>query len=357
MKRFLLATIIIASTTTLVWSQTTEELSGAQMLRSMRSIYDQGRLHEIPTPLEAAVKRTGRNEFTKSEKVEAYKILILTYIYLEEPAKADAKMIELLRTDKFFEPAPSDPVEFATLFKKFRSKPVFSVGITAGSNFSQINVIRHYSMWIGAEGKGEYATKPGIQFILFFEKVVKDKIILNPEISYTQNLFSYTNNNISFQDVGDEPSSDNAAYDFAQSRLNLNVIGRYKIGRSKWEPYVGFGPSFGYLINASFSGEVAMGTQLTIPTTTVSENYRTMNYTLIAASGFKRKIGGVYFTGNVRYQYGLHNVVKKENRFNTGDLTTTLQRGGYIDNDFSLNQFQFNFGLVIPYFKPKKLIN
>ena len=98
----------------------------AQSLRLASSSYDQGRLHEIPELL----KKCLDNGFTSIEKVNAYKLLALSYLYLEEPEKADEAMLELLNTDHFFEPNQAvDPAEFIGLYNTFRTKPLFSIGV------------------------------------------------------------------------------------------------------------------------------------------------------------------------------------------------------------------------------------
>ena len=73
----------------------------AQTLRLARSTYEQGRFHEIPALLNSCL--TSSNGFSKQEKVEALRILTLSYIYQEEPLQADDAMLTLLNTDHYFE--------------------------------------------------------------------------------------------------------------------------------------------------------------------------------------------------------------------------------------------------------------
>ena len=104
MKR-LLPTLLFLFLSTTTYAQLT---SGAQTLRLARATYEQGRLHEIPSILESFLPK-----FNRQEKVEAYKLLTLSYIYLEEPEKADAAMLSLLQTDHYFEVnLKDDPAEF-----------------------------------------------------------------------------------------------------------------------------------------------------------------------------------------------------------------------------------------------------
>jgi hypothetical protein len=142
------------------YSQTPSTQTGAQILRSARSIYDQGRLHELPVILENAFNE-GKFQ-NDNEKVEAYKILILTYIYIEEPEKADKAMIDLLHADKFFRLSSADPVEFKNLYRKFRTDPLFRIGIRGGVSQTYVNTLKNHYIPAESAGNGEY--KPALGF-------------------------------------------------------------------------------------------------------------------------------------------------------------------------------------------------
>jgi len=91
--------------------------SCAQTIRLATSVYEQGRLHELPDLL----KNCLNSGFTQQERVTAYKLLTLSYIYLEEPEKADESMLKLLETNPYFEiNAAVDPAEFIALYNTFR---------------------------------------------------------------------------------------------------------------------------------------------------------------------------------------------------------------------------------------------
>src|SRR5688500_5368778 len=76
MRRILLLCVVVLSVGGYAHAQST----CAQTLRLAQSIYDQGRLHELPQLLDNCLKE---NQFNDEEKVNAYKLLTLTYIYLE----------------------------------------------------------------------------------------------------------------------------------------------------------------------------------------------------------------------------------------------------------------------------------
>lgn len=354
MRRFLYILALVMTVCGYVANAQTPSLSCTQVLRTARTVYEQGRLHELPTLLEGCLK----NGFTENEKVEAYKILVYTYIYLEEPQKADEAMIHLLQTDHFFEVNPAvDPVEFQNLYRKFRTKPIFSWGAKVGLNSSQVNVQKNYYIWADSKGQGKYKPTLGLQFGLIFEKNLNDKFILNPEIMFNSSAFNYTNTAISkLDDPEHSKATDQSQFDIKQNRIQLNILTQYKIGNSKFSPYVALGPSIGYLMVSNFGGSVIVGSQLTIPTIKATENYKSIIFGVTGAVGAKYKVGSIYITGDIRYQYGLMNIVNTSNRFKPSALNEELQNYGYIDNDISVRQAMFNVGLIIPYFNPKKLI-
>jgi hypothetical protein len=364
MKRLLLCAAFAG---TLITQGFGQELNCTQRLRSARSIYEQGRLHEIPVLLEGTCFTSGRG-FTETEKIEAYRLLVLTYIYLEEPAKADAAMLSLLGTDHFFKLNEAvDPVEFQSLYKKFRTNPIFSYGLKFGANTNHSNVSKNYYIWGGSEGKGQYKANVGIQFGLIFEKTLSDnvnnklnKFIANPEIFYNGYSFIYTNTSISTQDRPEDERTDNTEFTVKQNRLNLNLLVQYKFAKGRLNetlsPYVSLGPSIYYLMGSEFGGDVTVSSQRTIPSFKTDENYKKIGLGVTASVGMKYKVGSFYLTADIRYTRGLHNVVKTDNRFKQTQVNQKLWDAGYIDNDFSISQTMVNLGVIVPHFKPKKLI-
>lgn len=361
----LYGTLIFVFAAFVSYGQTTNQ-TGAQILRSARSLYDQGRLHELPTQLEAAL---AADKFSDNEKVEAYKILILTYIYIEEPEKADDAMIQLLHTDPFFKLSTADPIEFKNLYRKFRTDPLFRIGVKGGVNQTYVNPLKNYYIASEAVGNGEYKPSLGFQGALIFEKDLKDKFrkfVLAPELAFVISSFNYVNNKIYSVDFEQK----NAMYNhtISHTRLQLNPLVQYKLVKmndsydDKTEPFVPYvfaGPSVSYLISSSFAGENNLESKESTVTGTVdnTENYRALTVAIIAGAGARLKLGGFYLVGDIRFQYGLMNAINTDNRNEmteaNRDLIFDYQ---YMDNDMKLNMLSANLGLIIPIFKPIKLI-
>jgi hypothetical protein len=331
----------------------------AQTLRLANSSYDQGRLHELPGLLKGCL--TSSNGFSNAEKVTAYKLLVLSYIYLEEPAKADSTMIELLNADHFFEPNQSvDPAEFIGLYNTFRTKPIFSIGVKFGVNLTQVNVLANYYTGGDAVGNGKYSSSIGIQGGFSFEKNLfqrskkqfLNRLILAPEILYVARSFGYTNtpiNSIAATNLVNQVFSE------SQTWLDLNALLQYQLNsKSRFNPYVTLGPGISYLLGTSSSGPTTRGTTGNVvsgPAIDLANSYNKIVYSVTAGAGAKIKLGGLYLTGELRYQYGLVNAVNPDKRTNieyTFDYAAQL-------NDFSINNISFLFGASYPVFKPQKL--
>src|SRR5688572_13334809 len=224
--------------------------SCVQTLRLARATYEQGRLHEI----EGQLKPCLDGGFTKDEKqleVEAYKLLCLSYIYLEEPEKANEAMLNILKKDHDFQINTAvDPAEFVGLYNTFRSKPLFSVGVTFGPNATIPNVTENYSVGGSSAGEGKYSPKVNIQIGLVFEKQLFGKFTAAPELSFSNRSFTYTNPNLFLSDVNGA-SVANQTGDIKQTWLDLNLLMQYKLGKGILNSYVGFGPNVGMLVKAS----------------------------------------------------------------------------------------------------------
>ncbi len=344
------------------YSQETQpDLNCTQTLRTARSIYDQGRLHELPTWLNGClIKSEDNGGFTTNERIEAYRILTLAYIYLEEPEDADKSMVNLLHTDPFFQlDEEVDPVEFKNLYKKFRTNPVYRVGLKIGGNTDHINVISNHYMWAASKGKGEYNAKPGLQIGLLFEKDITERLIANPEVFFTSYSFNYSNSS-ALSTVGNEKGGD-VDHTISQKRLQANFLVQYKLKETKsiadkFIPYVAAGPTVAYLMASQFAGNTNVDEEITGTPFDTRENYKPLTFALTAVAGVKFKVGGFYITGDFRFQYGFLNIVKKDNRLRWQGEAERLYDYGYVDNDFSLSQSMLNIGIIFPKFNPKKLI-
>jgi Outer membrane protein beta-barrel domain len=335
----------------------------AQTLRLARSTYDQGRLHELPGLLKSCLSRKDDTGFTKEEKVEAYKLLTLAYIYLEEPGKADSSMLKLLRTDPYFEiNSDVDPAEFIGLYYTFRTRPVFSIGLKFGANGTFPLLSQIYYVGNTAPANGSYKVGIGFQYGVVFEKQlftksknkVLHKLLMAPEVLFTNRTFTYSNPQIFSIDSAATLSAADQQITVKQTWIDFNPIVQYTFSKSKtFVPYLGIGPGISYFLSAAnTSVTTRSGGQGVVsgPDVATNPSYRTIVPSVIVVAGLKFKLGSIFVTGDLRAQYGLASPVNPAAR----SIPESVNDYVYSPPDYKPLNIMANVGFVFPYFKPIK---
>ncbi len=355
MKR-LFFLIFTAACATNVFSQAT---NCTQVLRLVRSTYEQGRLHELPSLMEGCLIGIGAKGFTKADKREAYRYLTLAYIYLEEPEKADESMLKLLDTDHFFQINPAlDPAEFIALYNKFRHDPLYSIDLKFGVNASQPAVSQYYNIGSTAAGKGKYGMGISIQILAAFEKSFTKKLknfVAAPEIGYVVRSFTYANPQLAVADQDPNKAISSQNFAFSQNWLDLNGIALYKFKDTQdLKTYIGGGPGISYLLSSSNQASTKLGNDFTVTGNAIvdTESYNKLVYSFTVLAGAKIKFADFYVMADIRYQYGLKNAINPATRTNSS--VGFDYQGQY--NDYKMNNLMINVGVSYPVFKPKKLI-
>ncbi|RAV99181.1 porin family protein [Pseudochryseolinea flava] len=338
MKRFLLASLL-----SLLAAKGYGQLTScAQTLRLAQSTYEQGRLHEVPVLLQNCIN----SGFNKQEKVAAYKLLTLSYIYLEEPEKANEAMLNLLRTDHYFEINTStDPAEFVALYKTFRTKPVYRIGGKIGVNATSPNVTESVE---ANDGKSEYKYKIGIQAHVVAEIPLKNNFDLNVELGLLQRNFSYTNA-VTFLDTTFTTDATEK-----QTWVSLPISIHYQFSRIKFKPFLALGIQGDFLLGAKLDGSrTRQGYQfIEEKSFELKPQRESLNVSAIASAGARFELGGGFVITEVRFSYGLLNVNNSEGAFANSDLAFAY---GYADSIYKVNSLSITAGYVYNIFNPKKL--
>lgn len=317
----------------------------AQTLRTARATYDQGRLHELPELLSGCLA----NGFTKQEKVEAYKLLVLAYLYLEEPTKADQAMLDLLRTDPYFEINPTaDPAEFIALYKTFRTWPIYRIGLKVGVNSTSPNVSKR----VEALDNATTSYQAGINFQtgITVEVPLSSKWTLNPELYFQLKNFQY----LSEVPVNAAEKNSTQAIE-SMSWISLPVSLQYALRESKLNPYIGVGVSTGYLMSSSIKAQRNRfnANSLQERSFDVTRGRNTINVSAIASAGIKRRVGSGLFITELRVAYGLTTISKAASAYTLDDFL--LYDYAYADNAIKLNSVSLTIGYIYNVFHPKKL--
>jgi len=350
-KLYILALIIFFAAES--FAQTS---SCAQTIRLAQSIYDQGRLHELE---DLITKQLGKSDCSQAEQVSLLKLLTLSYIYLEEPARADETMLRLLDTDHYFEINPAvDPAEFVALYNTFRTKPIYRIGAKLGVSASRPNVTNSVtSVELAADSEYKYAFAilfgGAVDVPIHFKNKNDDKFTLHGELLYWQKKFEIgvkVDRGVSSEG---EPLT-NAQQGFeTQNWLSLPLSLEYKFLEKKYNPYVAAGVAIDYLLGGKLQTERLRDDVTSVPEASydIKSQRSPVNISALLATGVKLKMGGGFFIAEVRYVHGFSKVSSSESVY---DNEFAVWNQGLPDSIFKMSSLAISGSYVINVFNPKK---
>lgn len=357
MKKVLLVTVLLSATI----AGHAQLTSCTQVLRQARSTYEQGRLHEIPTLLQGCLKAG----FTSSEKIEAYKILALSYIYLEEPENADNAMLNILRADPEFTPNTSvDPAEFIALYNSFRTNPIYSVGVKIGPSYNWFNTTASNGVndLNNSYGNGVSENKPklGFQAGIVFDIPLNKKFSLQPEIVLSTAKVETKNDNLLVTEDNGSLSSVQMEQSFSAVQLPINGIFMFlkkKVDTKparKYNPYISLGVTPSYILSSQITATrfiTGYGpvTERTFDTRDLI-NVFTVSGQVSGGVRYKVKRGFLYT--EVRYTMGLTTLTKTEEIYKANPELAFAY--GYPANINKLNSLAITVGYMRNQYNPKK---
>lgn len=319
----------------------------AKVLRSARTSYEQGRIEEVPDLLRECLK-SGFNEI---ERVEAHRLLILSYLYYDERAAAEEAMLQFLKIEPEYEVNPVvDPPEFINLYNTFRTEPIFLVGGKAGGNLTFVNVENNFSVDNAIRSPGTYTAQLGFQVGLTADIPINKNFSIGVEANFSGQFYEYTNSQLGFSTL---------TFQEEQLWAEVPLFLRYNFGKGDTRYYVQLGGSVSYLISSEATVERTDSVNVEIgnrsvsgPSIDLSEQRESLNYSIVGGFGVRIKnvLGRGYVLADVRYSYGIPNVVNTEARYANEELQ---YRYLYVDNDFSLNNAFLSIGYMVPIYKPK----
>ena len=119
---------------------------------------DQGRLKGIPALLHDCISK-----YSRQQKVQAYRILTMAYLYNDDPIGAERSFLDLLGVDPEYQIIESDPIELEHLSAQYISTPIIGWQVMAGTNMSLIQVI--HVNGIDNTDNSQQSYSPGFGFV------------------------------------------------------------------------------------------------------------------------------------------------------------------------------------------------
>jgi len=319
----------------------------AIVLKNAQKTYDAGAIEKVPDMLQPCLE----SGFTREERIQAYRLLILTYLFGNNKTDADKYMVKLLKTEPEYQVNPAvDPPEFIKLYESYRTLPLYSVGVIAGGNFSFVNVLEAYSLDNVNSAPGKYKSKANFQGGINVNRYLYDHIELSLDIIYMLNTFEYVNNALL-------SNTNTVTFLENQTWIRAPLTATYAFDYGKWKPFARLGGCFGYLLNDQATVIRNYGSNLSSeekgpPVNMFQYNQREKyNYWIVFGGGVRYMVKRGFFTFDLGYNLGLANIVNQQNRFSNTDLLYTYY---YVDSDFKLSNLTFSLGFNYSFYKPTK---
>lgn len=315
-----------------------------------RRLYDQGMIDEIPEILGPCIEAG----FTRNQKIEAYKLIILAYLFDDDQYEAEKTMLEFLKKYPEYEIMPSDPVEFVYLFESYKTKAIISLGFTFGPNFTNPRIIEPYVAGDLTKNSSANSTGAGFQAGLNISRYITNRVFVNLGAIYKTSQYSFRDD-IKHIYKGDEERLAKITFDETVSRLDIPFTVACEIIKTRnINYYLSGGCSAGNISRAT--GIPSISTTEDLPAVigadiTMTDYRESIIYSGIIGTGIKYKVPRGFLIFDLQYSIGINNIVIPETRNEISDLWSAYY---YIDDDYSINSFTITVGYYFSLYQPKK---
>lgn len=314
-----------------------------QNLTDAEILYKNGKLNEVSDILKDCMSYG----FDKEEIVKAYRLLALTYIYLDEQKKAEQAVLSLIKSAPDYAANPAqDPIELINLFKSYRTVPIIIPRIKAGGNSNWAIVKQTYLADNPTLAAPMYKAKVSYQFGIGIDIPIVDHVIAGSELQLTgRNLTSISTFN-DFQTL---------TFIEKQTWIEIPLMVKYYYGLKSIHPFLEIGPTVNFLYSAKGTIERKNNSGISNSITTTVDLMKLRNPVSIggiAGGGFLYKLGKGYLIAEIRYQYLFSQVTKNVSL----DIIPQLPyQYGYIDDNYSMSNVSLSVGYSHPIYSPKKI--
>ncbi|UXP32001.1 outer membrane beta-barrel protein [Reichenbachiella agarivorans] len=360
MKKILIPLVLILGMALESYSQ----VSCTQKLSEAEDLYDAGRLYEVTKKInEGNCLSSGKDGFTKEEKIKAYRLLALVYLFMDNEPDAEDAVVNLLLVDpEHPENDPNDPAELKYLFAKYRSKPIFRIGTFIGGNATGIHSMKTYAVFntssndfdsVGSPISKQYSSKMGFSAGIGIEYMLVKNLEILLRATYASNVYEVNYNLISNGSY-EATNAFEVLLTESQQWLRTPLALRYNIPIGTVTPYVMGGVSFDWLLSAKMTGNRGgLGTKFVTDLDLVDLKMRNRtNWSYLGGVGMKVNFKRTdSFFIEATYSVGAQNFVNSANRYASDQLNYNM---GHIDDDMAINSLAVKVGYIKSFYNPKK---
>lgn len=343
-----LSGIFLLLSLAVIQSYAQDQSSCAFTLKEAQKQYSQGLIEKIPGMISGCLQ----SGFTRQERQDAYKLLIMCYLSDNEMEKADSAMLSFLKKYPEYEPLPTDTREFTYLFESYRTLPVVSIGLTGGIISPQFFVTESNSL-NDLNNTARSYKRSGVNFQagLKVNTFLSEKYELELNILFSQLKFQTTD-----QFAFDGISTQQTLALETQNRLKIPIALVYTLVETK---------KISLFAKAGLVSSINLGTTLDPTRTYVNNAHNSVtgspvnidlmrnqfNLGGLVGAGLKFKIPHGYLFGDLQYQAGFTKQLKTSGLYSFPDLR---DRFYFLSDNFRINQLGFNLGYCYSFYKPTK---
>ncbi len=320
----------------------------AFVLREAEKLYNQGLIEEIPNMLSDCINKG----FSKEQRLEAYKLIVLSYLFDDQGEKADSSMRFFLNRYPEYEIQPTDPLEFRYLFNSYKTYPLVNLGVNFGVNISNMLVSQNLSGLNQTAGTTEYFTTPGISFGISTVWYLSPRLNLGFDVNYNQ--VEYT----TFDSIGFLSKNRTIEFIERQSFIASPVTLMYKFNPwGRFVPILRMGGSVSYLLSSEGSVYVrytdnSFNNDQSITDTDLLALRNKLLYHANAGVGLRYNIKKGFLFFDARYNFNLNTQLNEESLY---DYNNLLFETGFLSDDFRLNNLAISVGYVYSFYVTKKI--
>jgi opacity protein-like surface antigen len=314
-----------------------------EQLNAATAEFDAGRFYGIPAMLKPCID----NGFSREQRQRAFLLLTQAYLLLDDPIGADNSYLEVLRANpEFLADTARDQIDVVYLSKRFTAAPVFSLFGRLGGNFAPVRVIQEIES-TGGPSDNKYKLRIGWQAALGVDWHISERFAVTGEVNYA--FTSYRKNQVKWNDDLEE-------FIDKQNWICFPVAAKYTIVTTgQLRPYVFAGYSFNLLFNDKAQVHISKNDgEITLDESLPEQDYnayrRKANASFFVGGGTKYKVGLDFVFAEMRYNFGLTNVVVAPTTYNG-----PAQEYGHVDDYFRLDNLSISVGYVRPLYRPRKV--
>lgn len=303
--------------------------------------FDDGLLEDIPQLLAGCMK----NGFTDEEKTNAYKLLIQTYLYNEQPEKADEVMLIFLKEFPNYVIAQNDPKEFVNLHKTYRTEPIFKIEVRLSGLLNMARIVEPNSTGNSSTVKTDYKPLVGVGTELNYINRLSKDFDFSIGISFAFARYSYTSVPLAFTKV-------TGTYTDLYFGLPLSLRYNFKYKRINLFAKAGIEPVYLLSSKVQLERKDEAIDQPYNGTVDLTNLHRRFDVRPILAFGPTVKFGKGNLRLTVEIKFGFIGQLIDNNKYKNLQLQEKFM---FVEDNLKFNQLNLSLAYIRPIYNPKKI--